>query len=201
MRALHVGRVTGELALQVQRRIAGALGMVLVRARSSEQRHDAIAGILIHRTFEAVNAAVEDLKEAVQDFVPFLRIELLRQIHRALHVGKEHRDLLAFAFEGASRCEDLLSEVLRGVAARVGRSGTVSRPCQRLSAAVAKLLLRYVRASAARTAYGACKRRSAFATEARIGDVFEAAGWAAHGRSQGTVRTVDPLAAWIQATG
>ena len=37
------------------------------------------------------------------------------QLHRALEIGEEHGDLLALAFEGALRGEDLLGEVLGGV--------------------------------------------------------------------------------------
>ena len=42
---------------------------------------------------------------------PRLRVELLGQLHRALHVGEEHGDLLALAFEGGLRIEDLVGEV------------------------------------------------------------------------------------------
>jgi len=41
------------------------------------------------------------------------------EIHRAFHVGEEHRHLLALAFKGAPRCEDLLGEMLRSVGAWV----------------------------------------------------------------------------------
>ena len=86
----------------MERGEAGAPRVILVRDRRSEQRHDAVAGVLIHRALEAVNAVGEYLEEAVQDLVPLFRIELLGQIHRALHVGEEHRHLLALAFEGAA---------------------------------------------------------------------------------------------------
>ena len=47
-------------------------------------------------------------EEAVHDLVPLFGVELLGEIHRALHVGEEHGDLLALAFEGATRRQDLL---------------------------------------------------------------------------------------------
>ncbi len=40
----------------MQRRVARPLGMVLVRDRCPEQRHDAVAQVLVDRTFEAVDA-------------------------------------------------------------------------------------------------------------------------------------------------
>ena len=87
--------------------------------RRAEERHDAVAGELVHRTLEAVHPLGEELEEAIEDVVPLLGIELLGELHRALHVGEEHRHLLALALEGTARCEDLLGEVLRGVRARI----------------------------------------------------------------------------------
>jgi hypothetical protein len=39
----------------------------------------------------------EDLEEPVEDAVPFLGVDLLRQFHRPLHVGEQHSDLFALA--------------------------------------------------------------------------------------------------------
>ena len=77
--------------------------MVLVRDRRAEQRHDPVAGVLVDRALEAVNALGEDREEAIHDPVPLLGIDLLGELHRALHVGEEHRHLLPLAFEGGLR--------------------------------------------------------------------------------------------------
>jgi len=42
----------------------------------------------------------------VEDGVPLLRVEMLGQLHRSLHVGEQHSDLLAFSFERRARGED-----------------------------------------------------------------------------------------------
>ena len=47
-----------------------------------------------------MNAPGEDREEAIHDFVPLFGVHLLGQVHRALHVRKEHRDLLALTLEG-----------------------------------------------------------------------------------------------------
>ena len=52
--------------------------------------------------------------------MPLLGVDLLGEIHRALHVGEEDGHLLALAFEGAARGEDLLGEMLRRVGAWIG---------------------------------------------------------------------------------
>jgi hypothetical protein len=59
-----------------------------------------------------VNSLGQDREEAVHDLVPLFSIDLLSQIHGAVHVGEEHGYLLAFAFEGVSGGQDLLREVL-----------------------------------------------------------------------------------------
>ena len=115
--ALHLPRVAPELVAQMQRRVARPLGVVLVGDRRTEERHDPVAGVLVDRALEAVDAVRQDLEEAVQDPVPLLGVDLLGQLHRALHVGEEHGDLLALAFQGGLRLEDLVGEVLRGVVA------------------------------------------------------------------------------------
>ena len=89
---------------------------------------------------EAVHALGEDREEAIEDRVPRFRVELLGQLHRALHVGEQHGDLLALAFEGGLGLQDFVGEMLGRVGARValrrrdvgGRSGRTvfTRPDQ-----------------------------------------------------------------------
>jgi hypothetical protein len=99
----------------VERGVAGALRVVLVRDRRAEEGHDAVAGVLVHRPLEAVHAVGEDLEEAVEDLVPLFRVELLCKIHRALHVGEQHGHLLALAFDGGARGQNLIGQMLGSV--------------------------------------------------------------------------------------
>jgi hypothetical protein len=121
--ALHVLGVTAELAPQIERRVTGARCMILVSDRRAEQRHDAVTGVLVDGSLEAVDAVGEQPEEAVEDRMPLFRVEPGSQVHRLLHVREEHRHLLALAFEGAAGGEDLLCEVLRSVTAWVWRGG------------------------------------------------------------------------------
>jgi hypothetical protein len=128
LRAAELRRVGGELVLEMERRVAGAPGVVLVGDRRPEQRHDAVARELVDRALEAVDALAEDREEAVHDPPPLLRVAALGELHRAHHVGEQHRHLLALPFQGAAAGTDLLGEVLRGAGARVGcgnRRGSV----------------------------------------------------------------------------
>jgi hypothetical protein len=85
--------------------------VVLVRDGRTEERHDAVAGVLVDGPLKAMHSFREDREETVHDLVPLFGIYLLGQIHRALHVGEEHGHLLALAFEGAAGGEDLRGEV------------------------------------------------------------------------------------------
>src|SRR5439155_9743698 len=164
-RAAELVGVSAHGLLQMQGGPAGAPGVVLVRDRCAEERHDAVAGVLVHRTLEAVHALGEDREEAIQDPVPLLGVDLLGQLHRAFHVGEEDRHLLPLAFEGGARGEDLLGEVRR----RVGAGGTLCRTrglSQALAAAVAELLARRIRLAAAGARRVEEQTRAALATEA-----------------------------------
>src|SRR5262249_51365435 len=59
-----------------------------------------------------------DREEAIHDAVPLFGIYLLREVHRALHIGEEDGHLLALTFQRASRREYLLGEVTWGVRQR-----------------------------------------------------------------------------------
>src|SRR5881409_359324 len=105
-----------------------------------------------------MHAFGEELEEAVEEAVPLLGVELLGEVHRALHVGEENRHLLALAFEGGAGAQNLLGEVSGRVVARGPR-----RLCRGRRRAQA---------------------RSALLAELGGGAVRVAAGWAAQ-RAQG----------------
>ena len=56
------------------------------------------------------------MPSAVEDLARFLGIAVGEQLHRSLEVREEHGDLLALALERPLAREDLLGEVLGGVA-------------------------------------------------------------------------------------
>ena len=72
---------------------------------------------------DAQSVSIDRSEESIEDRVPLLRVELLRQLHRALHVGEQHGDLLALAFEGGFGLQDFVGEMFRGVGAGVAPGG------------------------------------------------------------------------------
>jgi hypothetical protein len=110
-------RVDAQALGEVERRVTGATGVVLVGEGRPEERHDPVAGVLVDGAFEAVDALGEDREEAIEDRVPLFGLDPLRDLHGALDVHEQHRDVLALALQGASRSEDAIGEMAGGVGA------------------------------------------------------------------------------------
>jgi hypothetical protein len=114
--------------------VPGPQRVVLVGERCTEQRHDAVTHDLVHGAFVGVNRFHHPLDDRVEDLAGLLGIAAGHELHRALHVGEEHRDLLAFALERGLGDEDLLGQMLKLLGSRPGRGlderdGTDRRTC------------------------------------------------------------------------
>ena len=107
-------RMPPHRLLHSQRRIAGAHGVILMGERRTKQRHDPVAHHLVHRTFEVVHRFHHVLDNRIEKLARLFRITVSEQLHGAFHVGEQHRNLLALAFECALRSENLLGEMLGG---------------------------------------------------------------------------------------
>jgi hypothetical protein len=101
--------------LHVESRVARPDGMILMRERCAEERHDPVAHDLVHGALVAVNRFHHPLGDRIQKLSGLLGVAVCEQLHRPLQIGEEHCDLLALALQHASRRENPLSEVLRGV--------------------------------------------------------------------------------------
>ena len=81
----------------------------------------------------------------IEKFARFFRIAVGEQLHRPFHVGEQHRDLLALAFEGAFGCENFFGEMLRGIDfGRRKLRGNLLRRSERLPAPSTKLFSGFV---------------------------------------------------------
>ena len=76
--------------------------MILVGQRGAEERHDPVAHHLVDGALVAMDGLHHALEDGVEELPRLLGVAVGQQLHRALEVGEEHRDLLALAFEGGS---------------------------------------------------------------------------------------------------
>ena len=105
----------------------GTAGSVLDRERRPEERHDAVAEELVHRSLVPVHLLEDELERTVHEGMHLLGVEALGERRRICEVAEEDRDVLAFAFERASRLEDPLRQVPGRVGARLlGRGGRLA---------------------------------------------------------------------------
>ena len=111
--AAQLGRLDVHGALDRQRRKAGAHGVVLMRDRRAEQRHDAVAKDPVDGTLVTVDAVHHHAERRIQNAPGVLRVGVLDQRERALDVGEQHGDLLALALERCARAQDTLGQVPR----------------------------------------------------------------------------------------
>ena len=73
--------------------------MVLVGEGRPEQPHDPVAHHLVDGPLVTVDGFHHSLEHGIEELACLLGIAVGQQLHRALEIGKEHRDLLAFPFE------------------------------------------------------------------------------------------------------
>ena len=181
VRALDRVAVLPDGLLHPQRRVTRPHRVILVRERRAEERHDAVAHHLVHRALVAVHRFHHVLEHGVEERARLLGVAVGEQLHRALEVGEEHRDLLALALHGDLGGEDLLGEVPGRVGLR--RRGLARRHCPREGpTTLAAELLR----GGVRSATGRAHRRqtrSALPAELHEGQVLVPAPRAVHAGS------------------
>ena len=127
----HALREGTHRVADVQGREAGWLGVIFMRYRRTEQRHDVIAGELVDRALEPMHAGGGDLEEILDDAKPLSGIEPFGEVHRALDIGEQDGDVLALAFQRRPRLADLVGEVF-GRQRRARTRGKVVR-CRALN--------------------------------------------------------------------
>ena len=105
-----------------------ALRVVLVRDRRAEERHDAVAEELVDRALVAVDLGQHQLEARSMSACTSSGSSRSDSDVKPDDVGEQDRDLLALAFEGGLRGEDLLGEMLGrvGLGAGGGAGSVVS---------------------------------------------------------------------------
>ncbi len=170
-------RISRDRLLHPQRRVARADRVVLVSEGRAEERHDAVAHDLIDGALVAVHGFHHPLEHGIEDLARLLGIAVGEQLHRALEIGKQHRHLLALAFERSPGSEDPLGEVLRRI--RVRRGELRGRGHQeRRGALTAELVLGRIGGATGRTGGG--QRCGALPTELHAGGILVVAPGTLH---------------------
>jgi hypothetical protein len=85
-----------------------------------EERHDAVAGHLVHSPFEVVDLVDQDLVDLVHQGVGLFGAELLGQGREPGEVAEEDGYLALLAFDAVLLGEDLLGQSARRGAAELG---------------------------------------------------------------------------------
>ncbi len=114
-------RIGSQLVHRRERGVTGAAAVVLVSDGSPEERHHAVSGELVDRALESVDACGENLEDAIENAMPVFGVDAVGEAHRIDHIDKEDAHLLALPFESATRGEDLLGEVARGIGTCIAR--------------------------------------------------------------------------------
>lgn len=89
--------------------------VVLVGDRRPEEGHETVAQELVDSSLVTVHLPEGEIEELVQEVVHAVGSKALGQGRGVGDVAEENGDLLALAFEGAARRQDLLDEVLGSV--------------------------------------------------------------------------------------
>ncbi len=92
-----------DLLLHPERRQQCALRMVFVGHGSAEQREDAVAGGLHDVAVVAMRGVDHQLQRRIYHAASVFGIKVLHKLGRALDIGEQRGDGLAFAFQLRSR--------------------------------------------------------------------------------------------------
>jgi hypothetical protein len=123
--AAHRLGILAHGCLHGQGGVAGSQGMVLMGQGRAKEGHEAITQNLVHRALIAVHSVHHGVQDGVEELLCGFRVEVANQLGGTSDVGKQDGDLLAFAFQGAARGQDLLREI----GGRVRQRGLGSRRC------------------------------------------------------------------------
>jgi hypothetical protein len=123
LRAAQLFRIAPHGVLHPEGGIARAHRVVLVGEGRAEEGHDPVAHHLVDGALVAMDRLHHPLEDGIEQRPRLFGVAISEQLHGALEVGEQDRDLLALAFEGGLRREDLLGEMPRGVGLGSGDTG------------------------------------------------------------------------------
>ena len=143
--------VVDQRPLDPKARADRALGVIFVRDRGTEECEHPVAQELADRALVAMDLLEHERERPLHERPGLLGVQALGETRVSGHVGEEHRDLLALAFQAGRVGADLRRERRRGVRLSV-RQARVERRCrERRTAFHAEAAIGRVPVAAART--------------------------------------------------
>jgi len=118
LRAAKLLRGAPHDVLHPERGIARPHGVIFMGERCAEEGHDAVAHHLIHGAFVSMDGLHHQREDGIENLTHFFGITVSEQLHGALDIGEQDRDLLPLALEGGLGGEDPLGEMFGGVGLR-----------------------------------------------------------------------------------
>ena len=76
--------------------------MIFMRDRCPKQGHNAIAHDLVHGPLIAMHGRHHALQHRIEELACLLGVAVSQEFHGAFEIGKQYRDLLAFACQGTA---------------------------------------------------------------------------------------------------
>ena len=105
-------------ALHAQGGVHRPARAVFVGNGGTEQRHNAVARVLVDGALEAVYLSANQPEAVIHDLVHHFGIEVPGQGREAGRIGEEYGDLLALPFQGTAAGENLVGQVFGCVRVR-----------------------------------------------------------------------------------
>ena len=110
MGAAHLLGIGAQRCLHGQGRITGPGGVILVGNGGAKEGHNAVAQHLVHGAFIAVHRVHHGMQSRVQKLLGGFRIKATDEFQRVFEIRKQHRDLLALAFQDSAGRADFLDQ-------------------------------------------------------------------------------------------
>jgi hypothetical protein len=110
MDAVHLLSIVAQRRLHGQGRITGPQGVILVSNRGAKEGHNTVAQHLVDRAFIAVYRVHHGVQGGIQELLGGFGVQALNEFQRVFDIRKQHRDLLALAFQAGAEHADFLGQ-------------------------------------------------------------------------------------------
>jgi len=152
--------------------------MILMSDRCAEEGQDAVALAPVHGTLVAVDCLNHAVEHRSEELLCSLGVAVKKDLHRVLDIGEQNGDLFALALDAGPCAQDLIGQVLRGIAPGRDKAGIVPNRLYGMATFGTELGGCWHRAS---TALASSRQRSStLIAELCVNSVLVRAAWTFH---------------------